>query len=73
MPKRLVYGIIYDPTNKFGMVKYVTDDIIEYLRKQLTEYLEQHELKQKIMDPKNLETAGGWPRNAASCKQCSIC
>ena len=57
MPKRLVYGIIYDPTNKFGMVKYVTDDIIEYMRKQLTEYLEQHELKQKIMDPKNLETA----------------
>lgn len=57
MSKRLVYGIIYDPTNKFGMVKYVTDDIIEYLRKKLTEYLEQHELKARIMDPKNLETA----------------
>lgn len=57
LPTKLILGTFFDPKRKQLSMRYMTDDIAGYLRRKLTEYLELHELKQKIMDPKHLETA----------------
>lgn len=51
------YGMSTDLSAGFLRNKYFDEGAVEYLRKKLEESIEILELRKKIMDPKNLETA----------------
>ena len=53
----IFYGKIIDLSAKFAVNKYFTNDDIDFMRNRIEESIEILELRARIMDPKNLETA----------------
>ena len=70
MGRDIFYGKIIDSSAKFAVSKCFTNDDIDFMRNRIEESIEILELRARIMDPENLETAERMARKRRKLQTC---